>query len=88
MNWRVIAKMTFRTYITVKGEVNTYPKYHNKKSDAKYSRVKCPICKSLCLTIFHKQSLQHVTLGYICYAHTPAHVFINGKYKIFDVKIN
>ena len=80
--------MACKTYITVKGEVNTYPKYHNKRSNAKYTRVKCPICKSLCLTIFHKKGIERVILGYICYAHAPPHVFIDGKYKIFDVKVN
>ena len=79
--------MACKTYITVKGEVKTYPKYYNKRSNAKNTRVKCPICKSLCLTIYHKKFSDRVKLGYICNAHTPPHVFIDSKYKIFDVEI-
>lgn len=80
--------MTFRTYITVKGEVKTYPKYSiYKRSNTKTRQVKCPVCGSYCLIIFHKKFDVRVHLGYICNAHTPAHVFIDGKYKIFDVNI-
>jgi len=79
--------MTFRTYITVKGEVKIYPEYSYKKSKAKNNRVKCPICGSWCLTIFHKKFSNTIVLGYICHAHTPPHIFIDGKYKIFDAKV-
>ena len=79
-------EMTFRTYITVKGEVKTYPKYHNKRSAA-YHRIKCPVCGLLCLTVFHKKFGDRIHLGYICNAHTPPHVYIDSKYKIFDVDI-
>ena len=81
--------MVFRNYITVKGEVKTYPKYNvYKRSQVKTKQVKCPVCGLYCLKIFHRKFGDYISLGYICNAHTPSHVFIDGKYKIFDVEVN
>ena len=80
--------MTFRTYITVKGEVKTYPKYNTKRSKVKKKQVKCPVCGLYCLIVFHRKFGDYIHLGYICNAHTPPHVYIDSKYKIFDVEVN
>jgi len=77
--------MTFRTYIKVTGEISR-GNYHNKRSDCKKKKVKCPECGSYCKAIWYRDLSKVISVGYICLAHTPNYVFIKPNFKFLTME--